>query len=116
MRALAALALALALGLAGVALAAGELALEGDFVQGGLVFGQAEPGAQITLEGRRLRVSDRGRFIFGFGRDAAPNAVLEVRSPDGRIETRHLVVDQHEEDREDERGTQRGTGHGFAAG
>ncbi len=92
MRALAALALALSLGLAGVALAAGELALEGDFVQGGLVFGQAEPGAQITLEGRRLRVSDRGRFIFGFGRDAAPEAVLEVAWPDGRIETRHLVV------------------------
>ncbi len=92
MRALAALALALSLGLAGVALAAGELALEGDFVQGGLVFGQVEPGAQVTLEGRRLRVSDRGRFIFGFGRDAAPKAVLEVAWPDGRIETRHLVV------------------------
>ncbi len=92
MRALAALALAFSLGLAGVALAAGELALEGDFVQGGLVFGQVEPSAQVTLEGRRLRVSDRGRFIFGFGRDAAPEAVLEVRSPDGRIETHDLVV------------------------
>ena len=92
MRALAALALAFSLGLAGVALAAGELALEGDFVQGGLVFGQVEPSAQVTLEGRRLRVSDRGRFIFGFGRDAAPEAVLEVAWPDGRIETHDLVV------------------------
>ncbi len=84
--------LALALALPGAAVRAGELTLEGNFVQGGLIFGQAAPGARVTLEGRRVRVTAAGRFIFGFGRDAPPNAVIEVVWPDGRVEMRHLVV------------------------
>ncbi len=84
--------LLLALALAGSSARAAELGLEGDFLQGGLVFGQAAPGAEVTLDGRRVRVSRVGRFIFGFGRDAPPNAVLEVAWPDGKVEMRHLVV------------------------
>jgi murein DD-endopeptidase MepM/ murein hydrolase activator NlpD len=83
-RAIAAVLLALSLALTGSTVRAGELALEGDFVQGGLVFGQAQPGAET------------GRFIFGFGRDAPPNAVLEVIWLDGRVEMRHLVVAKRE--------------------
>ncbi len=71
---------------------AGELVLDGDFGQGGLVHGQAVPGAEVTLAGRRVRVTGTGRFIFGFGRDAPPNAVIEVAWPDGKVEMRHLVV------------------------
>jgi len=84
--------LLLALALAGPMARAAELGLEGDFLQGGLIFGQAAPGAEVTLDGRRVRVSGAGRFIFGFGRDAPPNAVLEVAWPDGKVEMRHLVV------------------------
>jgi murein DD-endopeptidase MepM/ murein hydrolase activator NlpD len=82
----------LALALADAPARAAELGLEGDFLQGGLVFGQAAPGAVVTLDGRRVRVTDAGRFIFGFGRDAPPNAVLEVAWPDGNVETRRLAV------------------------
>jgi murein DD-endopeptidase MepM/ murein hydrolase activator NlpD len=77
---------------AGIPARAAELVLDGDFGQGGLVYGQAAPGAEVTLEGRRVRVTEAGRFIFGFGRDAPPNAVLEVAWPDGKVEMRHLVV------------------------
>ena len=86
------LGLGLALALTGSAVRAGELALEGNFVQGGLIFGQAAPGAQVTLEGRSVRVTEAGRFIFGFGRNARAEATLEVVWPDGRAEMRHLVV------------------------
>jgi hypothetical protein len=82
----------LALALAGPSARATELRLEGDFLQGGLVFGQAAPGSEVTLDGRRVRVTEAGRFIFGFGRDAAPNAVLKVAWPDGRVDLHHLVV------------------------
>ncbi len=78
--------------LAGSPARAAELGLEGDFGQGGLIFGQAAPGAEVTLDGRRVRVTEAGRFIFGFGRDAPPNAVLEVAWPDGKVDLRHLVV------------------------
>jgi hypothetical protein len=91
-RAAAAVLLALSLSLIGAAVRGAELVIEGDFVQGGLVFGQAAPGAEVALDGRAVRVTKTGRFIFGFGRDAAPNAVLEVIWPDGRAEMRHLVV------------------------
>lgn len=76
--------------------AAGELILEGEFTQGGLIQGQADPGAEVRFQDRDLRVTKTGRFIFGFGRDAPPNAVLEVIWPDGRAEMRHLVVQSRE--------------------
>jgi murein DD-endopeptidase MepM/ murein hydrolase activator NlpD len=85
-------ALVLALALAGPSARAAELGLEGDFLQGGLIYGQAAPGAVVTLDGRRVRVTGAGRFIFGFGRDAPPNAVLEVAWSGGKVETRQLVV------------------------
>ncbi len=44
------------------------------------------------MEGRRVRVTEAGRFIFGFGRDAPAEAALEVAWPDGRAETHRLVV------------------------
>ena len=73
-------------------LRAGELRLGGEFVQGGLVHGAAPPGAAVFFDERQLRLSPEGQFVFGFGRDAAPEAVLIVSYPDGEKETRHLSV------------------------
>ncbi|MHA1154125.1 MAG: M23 family metallopeptidase [Alphaproteobacteria bacterium] len=92
MRTLFAALLLLTFALAGASARAAELGLEGYFQQGGLVFGQAAPGAEVTLDGRRVRVTEAGRFIFGFGRDAPQGAVLEVTWPDGKVEMRDLVV------------------------
>ncbi len=80
------------LGLAPALAVAAELHMSGNFTQGGLVHGQAAPGAEVTFEGRKVRVSETGRFIIGFGRDAPPNAVLETFWPEGRVEMRHLVI------------------------
>ena len=86
---------ALVLALAGAARA--ELAkLEGHFVQGGVVFGTTQPGARVTLEGREVRVSDEGRFVFGFGRDAAQTARLLIVLPDGTREDRRLEIEQRQ--------------------
>lgn len=77
---------------------AAELALKGAFIQGGLVFGQAAPGATATLNGQPLRMTSGGRFIFGFGRDAPASAVLEVTAPDGSVETRALEIARRDYD------------------
>jgi len=82
---------ALALLLAGAA-DADELTLDGSLTQGGLVRGHVAPGAAVELDGRAVRVAADGAFIVGFGRDAAPSAVLTVRWPDGRSEARTLSV------------------------
>ncbi len=73
---------------------AGGLTLDGHFRQGGLIFGTTEPGAEVTLDGRKVQVSPDGRFILGFGREAAPEAVLTVRFPEGGKETRRLGIEK----------------------
>ena len=76
----------------GLAAQASELHLDGALVQGGLVHGQVAPGSAVWLDGRELRVSADGWFVFGFGRDAPERAALMVRQPDGREERRVLEV------------------------
>ncbi|MEQ8355465.1 MAG: M23 family metallopeptidase [Kiloniellaceae bacterium] len=71
-----------------------EVTLEGVFTQGGLVFGRALPGSTASLNGESLRMTPDGRFIFGFGRDAAPKAALTVTEPDGTVVTRELKIEQ----------------------
>ena len=93
-RVLSGLCCAMAIMAAGPALA--ELQLEGPMTQGGLIFGQSEPGATAALNGEPLRVTADGRFVFGFGRDAAPTATLKVMLPDGRVTTRALEIAQRE--------------------
>jgi hypothetical protein len=52
--------------------------LTGDFIQGGLVRGVTVPDAVVTLDGRDVPVSPSGGFVIGFGRDAPPEAHLNV--------------------------------------
>jgi murein DD-endopeptidase MepM/ murein hydrolase activator NlpD len=79
---------------AGVGAARGAVPLElrGALTQGGLVFARAPAGAAARLDGRGLRVGADGRFAFGFGRDHAPEAELEIALPDGARETRRLAI------------------------
>jgi hypothetical protein len=74
----------LALVLAGPASAAATpFKLSGEFVQGGLVFGEAPPGSTVTQDGRPVRVGRDGEFLLGFDRDAPPVSEVEVTLPDG---------------------------------
>jgi murein DD-endopeptidase MepM/ murein hydrolase activator NlpD len=76
----------------GVTAAASELHLEGELIQGGLVRGQVALGSAVWLDGRELRVSADGWFVFGFDRDAAARAALVVRHPAGREDRRVLKI------------------------
>ncbi|MCU7812658.1 MAG: M23 family metallopeptidase [Candidatus Thiodiazotropha sp. (ex Notomyrtea botanica)] len=67
------------------------LSLEGDFLQGGMVIGQTNPGDQVTFDGVRVRVSDEGVFLLGFGRDDALQHTLVVRR-DGKLAERRDVT------------------------
>lgn len=71
---------------------ASELHFEGELIQGGLVRGQVAPGSAVRLDGRELRVSEDGWFVFGFDRDAPGHAELVVRDPDGLETRRRLEV------------------------
>ncbi|QDO95807.1 M23 family metallopeptidase [Ferrovibrio terrae] len=59
---------------------------QGDFSQGGLVTGAAEPGILIKLNDRIVPVAKNGRFVFGFGRDESATMTLTVTRDGGRSE------------------------------
>lgn len=65
--------------------------LEGHPTQGGLMIGHAPPGAHITLDGKPIRPTQAGDFVFGFGRDQAAKAELVV-DWDGKTEPHSIAV------------------------
>lgn len=73
-----------------------DMTLDGELSQGGLVWGTTQPGTKAELDGRSVRVSDQGRFLLGFGRDAAPLATLALTFPDGRESRYTLEIAQRE--------------------
>jgi murein DD-endopeptidase MepM/ murein hydrolase activator NlpD len=64
--------------------------LAGELVQGGLIRGQVAPHSEVWLDGRSLRVTADGWFVFGFSRDAPTSAELLIRAPNGE-EHRHTL-------------------------
>ena len=53
------------------------LALQGHFVQGGLLYGVLAPGQGLTYKGRSIKSDSNGRFVIGMGRDYAEELVLQ---------------------------------------
>ena len=77
-----------------IAAFANPLSLEGHFSQGGLVTGRTSAGAKVSLNGKMVDVSPSGLFVFGFGRNAADTAVIEIILPDGSRVSRVLKIKQ----------------------
>ena len=75
-----------------------EVELDGEIVQGGLVFGSAPPGSQVRLDGESLMVSAEGHFVLGFDRDETATRRLQVALPDGRTLEKRLTPESREFD------------------
>ncbi len=73
-----------------------RFSMTGNFSQGGLVFGETEPGATVKLNGEDVMVGDDGRFVFGFGRDSAPSALIVVTLADGVVERHAIEIEDRE--------------------
>jgi len=72
--------------------AAERVTLDGAVTQGGFIIGRAEPGARVVVDGKAVRVTEDGRFVFGYGREAGADSTLTVTFRDGTRETRRLTV------------------------
>jgi murein DD-endopeptidase MepM/ murein hydrolase activator NlpD len=68
------------------------LTWQGDFSQGGLVVGVAQPGLALRLGGRDVPVAKDGRFVFGFGRDDSASMTFTVSHRGGQSETMLLSI------------------------
>jgi murein DD-endopeptidase MepM/ murein hydrolase activator NlpD len=75
---------------------AGSLDLDGPMIQGGLLFGRAEPGTTVTLDGEPVRLRADGRFLIGFAYNAPVSATFEAVFPGGGRETRRLTIEQRD--------------------
>ena len=73
-----------------------RVSLTGSYAQGGLLFGETEPGAEVRLDGEPVMVGDDGRFVIGFGRDSALTALLVATLPDGTVERRAIELEDRE--------------------
>lgn len=72
--------------------AAQAVELKGDAIQGGLIFGTAEPGSVIALDDRAVTLSATGQFVIGFGRDESGTRELKITSATGEVFQASLVV------------------------
>lgn len=73
-----------------------DVKLSGKMMQGGLVTGTTDPSAAVYFEGRKVRVSDAGRFVIGFGRDFKKTANLIVKFDDGSQIVRKIDIDKRD--------------------
>ena len=55
---------------------------KGKFIQGHYIIGKTDPGAQITIDKKKIKVTKDGFFAFGLGRDRK-NDILIIKSLNG---------------------------------
>lgn len=70
--------------------------LNGAAIQGGLIFGKAEPGSSVSLDDQAVVVSEEGQFVIGFGRDETGTRNLQVTSPGGKLFSKSIPVERRE--------------------
>ena len=51
---------------------------KGKFQQGSFILGKTEPGSQVIIDKKKIRVSEDGFFAFGLGRDRKNNVIIKV--------------------------------------
>ena len=52
------------------------LDLKGDFFQGNLIIGKTEPDSKIFIDEKRVKISKKGFFAFGLGKDRKNNVTI----------------------------------------
>jgi murein DD-endopeptidase MepM/ murein hydrolase activator NlpD len=66
--------------------------LNGEAVQGGLIFGKAKPGTRVQLDETEVMVSPDGDFVIGFGRDETGDRTLLIIQPTGEKDSLTLPI------------------------
>ena len=79
------------------------LELEGEPIQGGLMFGLCNPGCAVYLDDREVMVAADGRFVIGFDRDEGGERQLRVTEDGGaeRILTLGVAAREYDIERVD---------------
>ena len=70
--------------------------LQGEWIEGGLIIGNAEPGSVIRFKGEPVMISEEGLFVIGLHRDEDEPVSLEVTDPSGQTQSQVIEVAQRD--------------------
>ena len=70
------------------------LDLEGNFIQGGLVFGKIEPNGKVFFDNKIIAVDEYGNFLLGFKRNHKNQSIVKVIFNSGEILTKKINIRQ----------------------
>ena len=51
---------------------------QGEFIQGSFILGKTEPGSEVFIDKKKVRVTPDGYFAFGLGRDRKNDIVITI--------------------------------------
>ena len=51
---------------------------EGKFIQGSFILGKTEPGSEVFIDKKKVKVTSDGFFVFGLGRDRNNDVVIKI--------------------------------------
>jgi murein DD-endopeptidase MepM/ murein hydrolase activator NlpD len=72
------------------------IALKGVMSQGSLVSGKVEKGVEVFLNGKPVKVTNKGEFVLGFGRDAFLTQALSFESSGQKISEQILKLQKRD--------------------
>jgi len=75
-----------------------SISLEKSLMPGGIMIGKAPAGSAVQIDGRAVRVSDEGDFVFGVGRNAEGSVQVFIEYPDGTQISRNVPITKRDYD------------------
>ena len=54
------------------------VSFDGKFIQGSFILGQTEPGSEVFIDKKKVKVTSEGYFAFGLGRDRKNDVVITI--------------------------------------
>ena len=51
---------------------------QGKFIQGSFILGQTEPGAEVFIDKKKVKVTSDGYFAFGLARERKNDVVIKI--------------------------------------
>ena len=72
------------------------LELKGSLTQGGMIIGKLDKPNSVYFNGKALKITKEGEFVFGFGRDADTKHTLTWVDHTGKQHTQDIVITKRE--------------------
>ena len=51
---------------------------DGKFIQGSFILGKTEPGSEVFIDKKKIKVTSEGYFAFGLSRDRKNDVVITI--------------------------------------